>query len=569
MKISSINLPDEKLIGHIIGKGGSQLKQLKSLTNSNIKIIGNLIIIENKKKDKLNRTIELINIIINNALSVYVHPNIVCNVYLNVKFNKDQNDTNKDNDDKCLVKLVEYKPFVYGCEKIDRKLFILCHANNKVNYLQNIQNTNSNDLNKEDLNNENFKSLITPNKVSHTFIYSNNLINHLIQEGIFKLKENYNLLQNVNNQNLNNNNKLKHLIKLSLGKKTFYNATRNDFTINNIFSFETFKNLEIGFEKDLKSTWKSEVSEQFIEKLKLLLNEKVNNTNNNNKEEEELIKQDNNNEINVTTTSCWELKKIIERFNCHYVEVINSDVNSQMENHSEDSCGDSSDESSGSNDDDGKKNLRVGVSGRRLHFKLIKNNENQLKLLKVRTNIQRLLFLDICHCHNIEDLNDNLLYLPDMRIRFETEQYYKENNEINQVDYENKGDCNNSNEIFKKDNKEDNSNKEEFKDLRKFISFLTFDKEVNTIDDSLVPLDLKNKFRKDMIRFKRKEIYTNNNNLKITISTVYVNNCNWYEVQLSFNSAIDNHIENCNKEKIVYLLKQMITILNKIEKVKN
>ncbi|KAL9656667.1 hypothetical protein ABK040_002938 [Willaertia magna] len=415
-----LTLPNSKIAGHIIGKGGSQIKQIKDRTNCKINInsYNNTVEIIGHNQNNVDKAKYLINIIINNSIAVYEHPNVVCNVYLLTS-------------EETKFHLIEYKPpFVYG------------NTNHNMNnsgkvFALTLVEKEENDLISKMSNLKISENKINTEKVSQSFIYSPETERYLVEEGIKRSTQSFKELVNSNSSKECRN---KTLIKISLGKKTFYSADRNDNSVNasKLYDFKSFSELNIGFGKDLKSTFKTEIEENFVKQLK-----------------------------ETMLNNGWKFHSEIVGVSCHCIEVVDGIIE------------------------------KDGKGGKRLNFKIvpIDNDSNKCKLIKIRTHLNKLMFLDICSLDN----SNNSIFQPDLRVRFQTEQHL-----LNV-----------------------NSNVE----LLKYISFLEL-KEDGLSEDK-VPRDLSLQFRKDIFRYKKKEIYVLNDEIKLTINFVNSEGKKLYEVKMS------------------------------------
>ncbi|EFC48251.1 predicted protein [Naegleria gruberi] len=441
----TIKLPQANIAGHIIGQKGSQINKLKEITGCfiNVKSEQSLVEIKGRKMENVNEAVRLIQLIINNSMAVYEHPNAVCSVL-------------KDIGNESKFHFVEFGKSIHGTEVVYR---LVLDSSQKLNQEEMLLDQ-MNNLNLQD------RQLIDKNRVSHTYIHSKVVENVLIEEGVERVSNN--LLE------ISKDNSLKHkmMIKISLGKKAFYSADRSVKTLdtNKMYTFPEFSNLSIGYGKDLKSTWKTEQDEKFITKLKEFLQ-----------------------------TDDWVMLNESEGVSCHCVEIVQGIV--------------------------GRDNSK---GGKRLDFKVVRDCTNKCKLTKIRRQMNKLMFLDICQIQP----DDTSSIIPDMRIRFQTEQH-----ELNPHSHT---------------------------DLSNYISHLEFQQE--ELSDRNVPTMLKNQFSKDTFRYKKKQIFKKEN-CKLSINYVCAESRKWFEVQLSplVPFTLLESSENCQrKEEIIGFTAEMIAKMNDI-----
>ncbi|KAF0980019.1 hypothetical protein FDP41_001172 [Naegleria fowleri] len=386
-----LTLPDPTVAGHIIGKKGSQINLLRQLTKCNIQVEKSQVRISGRNS---KQAADLIHIIINNAICVYEHPKSVYHVWNNIRR------------DECgdRFKLDEYSiPYVQKLGK-DRKYYILKQCpkdeNGKDKYAWmaplNLEETMSVDKDSETTPNEEFnqtsEGISTPPQVSIPstmeqptsmndqesdaslsekpvtvetvqFIYSPSTIEQLIEEGRQRVASSFIEMARVTSSLVQSYTHNKILIKMSLGKKTFYDAKRNVLLENDnkIFNFQTFTKLQIGFGKDIKSTWRNEIDYNTVQRMR-----------------------------NYMLNNGWKLEQVLKSVSCYVVEVIDGILD------------------------------RNGQGGKRFGFKVVPLEDHQTqsfscKLVKVRNLLNKLLFIDIFNV-------DETISKYDYRIRFQTEQ---------------------------------------------------------------------------------------------------------------------------------------------------
>ncbi|EFC45303.1 predicted protein [Naegleria gruberi] len=489
----------------IIGKQGSQIKLISELSqgcrikveesrvviyaaNNNQKVAGNDSL--SSSGNNLQIAVNLVQSIINNVLCVFEHPNVICSIYeCNgeeermkltrfetpiVLVSNNHNDDDKEegeqrekvkhhqnyyrlalaSDDNDELADEEVKDLQSTIPSSSSSMEFSNNGSSASHEEQLLSNSSSNGGDKtSDTSSSSSSSLLVEKRLvkSDHQLYSQRKERQLISEGLSSAVSNYLKLDQFEGM------ERKLLIKVGLGRKVFYDAKRNvemtSSILNRVYNFESFSKLDIGYGKDLKSSFRLEMGGDFALNLK-----------------EYLLKNN------------WKHTETIKSATCYVVKLMQGIMGS--------------------------------AGGKRMSFKVVPNG-SLAKIGKLKIALDKLSYLDFCN------LEENC---PDLRLRFETEQYSRE------------------------------STDEEF---NKFISALKFN-EKDQVDMSGVPQELLDIFRIDSVRNKVKEIYCLND-LKITINKILSNGRGWYEISMS---SLQPYNELSSSEDVVNVLSTMRSVLN-------